>query len=215
MEDGSFKKLEQFFAQFHLLSYKKRETILRAHDTPHGVYYLKRGYVRVFSVSHTGEELTLIIFKPHDFFPILWGIADRQIAYYIEAMTSVELWRAPRESFTAFLTKNPDVLFVLTQRIIIRLGGLLTRMEYLVFGSASSKVASILLILAERFGRTDAGNTVIQVPLTHKDIANLVGITRETASIELKKFENEKIISHTKRLFVIHNFKNLKNASLL
>ena len=215
METNPFKKLEQFFAQFRLLSYKKGEMILRADDAPQGVYYLKEGYVRVFSVSHTGEDLTLIIFKPQDFFPILWGIVQQQSPYYIEAITSVEVFRAPKEAFIEFLRENPDVLFVVTQRITIRLGGLLKRMEYLVFGNAYTKTASIFLILAERFGEKKGTGISIPVPLTHRDIASLVGITRETASWEVKELEKKDLILRHGRVFTVKHVADLTKESLL
>lgn len=222
MSTTPFQKLEAFFAQFRLISYKKNETILRSDDQPPGVFYLKRGYVKLYSLCREGEELSLIIFKPEDFFPIGWAINNKVDPYYLDAMTSVELWRAPREEFVKFIKENPDVLFELTSRILIRLGGLLQRMEHLVFGNAGNKVASILVICAERFGRPagKAGKKedqkiIVQLPLTHRDIANLAGITRETASLEIKKLEREGLISHRQRLLVVRNLKKLEKESLL
>lgn len=215
MKPAPFKKLNNFFSQFKLLYYKKDEIILRPDDTPSGVFYLCKGYVRLYSISQTGEELTLIIFKPEDFFPIVWAINNTPDEYYCEAMTPVEVWRAPREEFLAFIKSDPDVFLELTSRILIRLGGLLERMGYLVFGSAYQKVASILVICAQRFGLKEGKGIKICVPLTHKDIANLVGITRETASVEMKKLERKGFIYHRGRLFMIKDIKGLEKESLL
>lgn len=71
MEEQSFQKLNNFFAGFKKLSFKKSETILRADDEPRGVFYLKKGYVKLYSLSKDAQELTLIIFKAGDFFPIM------------------------------------------------------------------------------------------------------------------------------------------------
>lgn len=215
MKPATFKKLNDFFSQFKLLHYKKDEIILRPDDTPSGVFYLCKGYVRLYSVSQAGEELTLIIFKPEDFFPMVWAISNTENIYYFEAITQVELWRAPREQFLDFIKINPDVFFDLTSRILIRLGGLLERMEYLVFGSAYQKVASILVICAQRFGLKVGKGIKIPVPLTHKDIANLVGITRETASLEIKKLERKGFIHSRGRLFIIKDVRRLQKESLL
>jgi len=215
MKPAPFKKLNDFFSQFKLLHYKKREIILRPDDTPSGVFYLCKGYARLYSISQAGEELTLIIFKPEDFFPIVWTINNTENIYYFEAMTQVELWRAPREQFLDFMKSNSDVFFELTSRILVRFGGLLERMEYLVFGSAYQKVASILVICAQRFGLKEGKGIKIRVPLTHKDIANLVGITRETASVEMKKLERKGLIYYRGRLFIIKDIKGLEKESLL
>jgi len=174
-------RLEVFFRQFKPMNFKKGETILRASEAPPGVYFLEKGYARLYAVSKKGEELTLIIFKSGDPFPIIWAINDTPNNYFLEAMTECTL----------------------------------LRMEYLVFGNAYAKVASIIIICAERFGRKRGKKIVIQVPLTHNDIANLVGITRETASLELKKLENKGLIDYERHLLLVKNLKGLREESLL
>ncbi len=188
---------------------------MRAGDPPLGVFYLKRGFVRVYSISKNGEELTLIIFKAGDFFPIIWAVGSAQNEYFVEAMTTCELVRVPREEFVSFVKSNSDINFDLTRRTSVRLGGLMRRMEYLVFGNANNKVASILLICAERFGKQEGDKVTIEVPLTHSDIASLVGLTRETASIEMKKLEKSGLIGYHGRLVTVLNLKGLKRQSML
>ncbi len=208
-------KLELFFKEKRHFSYSKGDTILHAGDEPRGVFYLIRGYVRLYSISKEGEELTLIIFKPQDFFPMMWVINNTPQDYYLEAMTNCELYRAHREEFITFMKRESDVEFDLLGKILTRLGGLLSRMEYLAFGNAHQKVASILLICAERFGTEHKNETVVQVPLTHKDIADLVGVTRETASIEIKKLERKGLIAFHGRRVIVKNKPALRHESLL
>lgn len=208
-------KLEVFFSKYKSLHFKKGKTILRPGDIPKGVYYLQKGYVRLYSLSESGQELTLIIFKPGDFFPIMWSINNTPNAQYVQTMTTVELWLCPREQFILFIKEDPDVFFELTSHMLERLKGLLQRMEYMVFGNAYTKVASILLICAQRFGEKKNGGAEIQVPLTHRDIAMLLGVARETVSIELKKLERKGVIDYGKRLIVIKNKKRLEKESTL
>jgi len=188
---------------------------LRAGDPPLGCFFLKKGFVRVYSVSRNGEEFTSIIFKRGDIFPIIWAINNAPNDYYCEAMTACVLARAPREEFIKFIKDNPEVNFDLTSRTLVRLAGLLRRMEYLVFGNADDKVASILLICAERFGKQDGDRVTIEVPLTHSDIASLVGLSRETASIEMKRLEDAGLVGHSGRLLQVLNLRRLKRRSLL
>ena len=209
------EKLYNFFSQFRLLHYKKKETLLRLYDTPSGVLYLQSGYVRAYSTSQEGRELTIIIFKPEDIFPYSWAISDIENRYYYEAMTSVEIRRAPKDELLSFINDNPDILFTLSNRIVIRMMGFAQRMEYLVYGNAYSKVASIILICAERFGEKKGGETVIKVPLAHRDIANLLGLARETASIEIKKLERENLIIYRGRHLVVKDISGLKKESIL
>jgi len=213
--EESFKQLKEFFSQYRLLHYKKKERILRPYDTPSGILYLQSGYVRAYSTSHEGEELTIIIFKPEDVFPYSWAISDMENKYYYEAMTPVEVRKVPKEELLEFINKNLSIMLLLNNHIVVRMMGLAQRMEYLVYGNAYQKVASMLLICAERFGEKRGSEIVIQVPLTHRDVANLIGLTRETTSGEIKKLERKGLIAYRGKLLVVKNKKSLEQESLL
>ena len=74
---------------------------------------------------------------------------------------------------------------------------------------ASEKIVYMLNILAKRFGdENDAGDkTQITVPLTQQDIANLLGLTRETVATELKKLKDKGYVYYDKWQFVVHTDK--------
>lgn len=209
------KKIINFFKQYKIFKYKKHEVIVRAEDILPGVFYVKKGCVRAYSISKDGEELTLVLYKPHNIFPLTWIVRGPHLRYHIDALTDIELWRSPRENFLEFIQSNPDVLFELFKRTLARFSGLMERMEYLVFGNAYQKTASILLILADRFGKKENRDIIIQVPLTHKDIAMLLGITRETATLELGKIEKKGLIFSKGKIVVIKNVNKLREESLL
>jgi len=215
MEQQISEKFENFFSDFKKFFFKKGETILRADDEPKGVLYLKKGYVKLYSLSKDAQELTLIIFKAKNIFPLMWAINSTPNAYYLEAMTAVELYRAPREKFLNFIKNNSDVLFELTGRILTRFGEALNRMEYAIFGHARSKVASIILICAERFGIKHKKGIIIQVPLTHQDIASLIGVARETVSIEMEQLGGKGLIRRQGKYLVIKDIQKLKRECVL
>ncbi|OGE32277.1 hypothetical protein A3C99_03390 [Candidatus Daviesbacteria bacterium RIFCSPHIGHO2_02_FULL_37_9] len=216
MAEDSFKKLFSFYSQFKTVNYKRGDIILSPGQVPPGVYFLKRGYTRLYSVSQEGEDLTMIIYKPNDFFPFMWTINQTPNIYYLEALTNTELGIAPRKEFLAFLKENVDLAYELTSRILLRFEGLLERMEHLVFGNAYNKVAMVLSLSAQRFGKKQEDNSIhIPLPLTHKDIASLTGLTRETVSIEMKKLEREGIITHTGRQLTVCSLPKVKHAAML
>lgn len=204
-------QLDTFFQHTPVHFYKKRVMILHPNDVPKNVFYIKNGYVRVFRITEDGEELTLTILKPKDFFPLTYGLNKSVNSYYLEAITPLELWRAPQEDFIKFVVSNPDVLYDLTTRAMVRVDGVFSRMEYLILSNAYIKVATTLLVCARKFGKPSGDNDIIiQVPLTHRDIATLVGITRETTSLEMKKLEKEGYLGRSGRLLSLKNIKRLE-----
>jgi len=208
-------KLNLFFQNYKLTSYRKRDLILHANDASSSVFYIKNGYVRVYRISEQGEELTLTILKPKDFFPLTYGIHAITNPYYLEAITPLELWKAPQDKFLDYIKNHPDILYELTSRILVRFDGVLSRIEYLVFSNAYTKVAATLLVCAKRFGEKIGNDIVVKVPLTHRDIATLVGITRETTSLEMKKLEKQGFLGRNGKLFVVKNLRRLEQEILL
>jgi CRP-like cAMP-binding protein len=210
-----FSKLDVFFQNYPLVSYRKRNLILHVDAVPSHVLYIKTGYVRVYRLSEQGEELTLTILKPNDFFPLTYGMTNVVNQYYLEAITSLQLWKAPQEKFLSFVQTNPDIFYELANQILVRFDGVLSRMEYLVFRNAYTRVAATLLVCAKRFGEQYGNHILVKVPLTHHDIATLVGITRETTSLEMKKLEKQGFLERCGRLFVVKNLKRLEEALLI
>jgi CRP/FNR family transcriptional regulator, cyclic AMP receptor protein len=215
LSPNAFQKVNDFFKQFAPLQYKKGDILLRIDDVPSHVFYIKKGYVRAYRISEQGDELTLLLLKENDFFPFCIGNMHIPANSYLEALTSLEVWSAPLANFEEFIKENPDVYYELSNSIFAKYLGLLTRMEYLVWSRAYIKVAATLLTCAKRFGEPQGNDTILRIPLTHKDIATLVGITRETASLEMKKLERKGIISRFGRLFVIKDMKQLEREALL
>ena len=210
------QKLNEFFSRFKNFNYKKDEVILRPGDVPQGISFVKTGFVRLYSFSKEGKELTLVIYKPEDFFPVVWTFrGDRPSIYYFETLSDVQIYRCPREEFVDFLDKNHDVFVEVNDHILERFQVALRRMQYLTFGNSTSKLASILMICGKDFGGEKDGGIEIQIPLTHKNIADLVGVTRETVSVELKKLEKRGLVGYNSKLIVIKDKEGLEAEAIL
>jgi len=190
--------------------------VIRADDDPPGVFYLKDGYARLYTVSPYGQELTFNILKPGCYFSMMWAIGGAQNTRYFEAMTDIELWRAPKKGLIEFIQGNPDVLFELTKRILIGLDGLLGVMESLLFGNAYNKVATALIVAAKRFGKKlDSGEVIIELPLTHQTIASLACLTRETTSSIMKQFEKDALVNNKRPFLIIPNLEKLEKEAVI
>lgn len=204
MDDKVIGKVDSYFAKYKLLTFKKGAMIINLADEPSGVFYLKEGYVKMNTILANGNELTLNIYKPGSFFPMFWALGGVSNNYAFTAMTEVHLHKVSRVEITDFLKENSEVAFDLIRRILAGMDGLVTNFRHLLVGSADTRVASALVLAAKRFGESNStGAITIKLNLTHQDIANLAGISRETASIAIGKLVKEKIVSQVKRRFVI------------
>jgi CRP-like cAMP-binding protein len=206
--------LDVFFNQHKPLQYRARTIISHPNDTQSSVFYIKNGYLRVFRISEQGEELTLTMLKPKDFFPLTYGMTNTSAlnSYYLETITPLEIWKVRIDQFVSFVKSEPAIYQELTQRVLLRFDNMLTKMEYLVFNNAYTKVAATVISCARKFGEVKGDTIIIPVPLTHKDIATLIGITRETTSLEMKKLEKQGYIARNGKQLVVKSLDKLEET---
>jgi len=202
------KKINNFFSSNKSVSYKKGDTIIYATDEPTGIYFVKKGYVKMNTISVDGNEIILNIYKPGSFFPTFWAIGEKENNYSFEAMSNVNLFKTSKENFIGFLKENSDVLFDLTKRVLSGVDTLLTNITQLLVGSSEERTISAMLIISKRFGRAmQNGKIIIDLNLTHQDIANMIGTTRETASVVISKLTKKGYLEKQNGKFIINNLK--------
>src|SRR6476469_9339508 len=143
------EELKSFYKQFQIRNYKKGEMLIRADDDPQGIFCLIKGYVRQYTISKNGSELTLHILKPISYFPMVWAINGTPNVYYFEALTPVEVGRSPRDQVVNFIKDKPAIIFELMSELVEDYAETLTRVEHLVFSDAYRRVISVLLYIAK------------------------------------------------------------------
>jgi CRP/FNR family transcriptional regulator, cyclic AMP receptor protein len=214
MNQSKTQVFEDFFSQFQLRRYKTGEILIRADDDPQGIFCLTKGYVRQYTISKTGLELTLHILQPISYFPMVWAINGTPNVYYFEALTPVEIGRAPREQVVNFIKNKPDLIFALMSELLKRYDESLTRIEHLVFSDAYRRVISVLLYIAKYFGEKSGDEVVVKHRFTHQDVATLVGVARETTSLELSKLAKKQLVTFVEHAMIFSNVALLEQELL-
>lgn len=210
MDEDVRRKLDSFFSQFKRQTYKKGEILIRADEKPSGIFYLKEGLVREYAISKKGEELVVNMFKPGAFFPMTWGINETENRYFFEAVSPLTLWQAPREKVIAFLKNDPEVMYDLLSRLYRGTDGLLTRLVYIMSGSAYARLITEILISAKRFGITDKKSGEITCSISETELATHAGLTRETVSREMKRLKVKKLVLVGRNEIVIPDIAGLE-----
>jgi CRP-like cAMP-binding protein len=205
------KKIDKFFTQFKHVTYKKGEIIIRADDNPSGIFYLISGNVRKYAISKKGDELVVNIFKPISFFPMSWAINNEPNEYFYDALTSLEIYRAPKEKVVEFIKNNPDVLYDLISRVYRGTDGMTRRMTYLMNGNAYARLNIELIIHAKRFGKKIDNSAKIEVKVSEKELASQSGMTRETVSREMKELKDKGLVNFNKNILTIKSIEELEN----
>jgi CRP/FNR family transcriptional regulator len=210
MNSDTSEKVRLFFDAERTTTYKKGELLLEPGVEPTGVFYIKKGTVKMTAISPNGEEVVINTFKTGAFFPIGWLLNGTPNNYYFQAADDTEVNKATKSDVLNFLEEQPEVVFDLMKRIYKGLDGYFMRMEYLMAGNAYTRLIIELIIMAKRFGEKNQSNDSVRFKTTEKDLAAQTGITRETVSREFKKLIQKNIISFAKEEVIVHNILNLE-----
>lgn len=198
------EEIKKFFEAHSKIAFQKGDVIIRTEEEPVGVYYVSKGNIRMYTITEDGKELTLNILKPGTYFPAIWAFTDIKNNYYFEAINNCDVYRAPRIELLKFVEDNPAVLADISRRLLRGMNSLIVRVQGLLEEDSYTKVKSVLSYLSGRFGKSDGdGKIVIDLPVTHADIANLGYMARETASIELGKMQKQGLIDYKRKVIKI------------
>jgi CRP-like cAMP-binding protein len=194
--------LRDFLKNYIVKTYRKGEIIIFQGEAPRTACVVKSGMVKVYNLSHSGDEKPVGFQTEKDIFPAPWVFYKAPSAlYYYEALTDVELYHVPRDDYVDFLKRNSNVLYAQLERLVTDYLGSMMRLNALQHSRASDKLVYTLHYLALSEGRQVSEDEVeIMIDLTHQDFANLTGLTRETAATELNKLKRLGVISYGKHV---------------
>lgn len=141
--------------------------------------------------------------------PIYQGLET----YYYEAMRDTEAFIVDISKLLVAIENNPGLYRDILEMVGARLHESMHRFENQTLNSSYKKIAHHLLFLARRFGTDETEGKKIAVSLTHQDIAQLLNLTRETVTREMKKLrdqgliiaDHDIIIPDMERLEEVHN----------
>jgi CRP/FNR family transcriptional regulator, cyclic AMP receptor protein len=129
---------------------------------------------------------------------------------YGETLEESRVYQLSRESFENLVRQNPEFGLRLIQVIGFRLKQAQARIEDLVFRQVPSRVARLLVSLAEHHGKVTPNGIRVEFPLTHQEIADMVGSSRVTVTQVLNKFRSSNWIGIESKRVTIHDIDALE-----
>ncbi|MEW6247942.1 MAG: Crp/Fnr family transcriptional regulator [Nitrospirota bacterium] len=173
---------------------KKRQPLYLPGDPSSNVYLLKQGRVKIASTAPSGKEVTFDILEPGEVFGELEVLEERPRETAAEALDDTLICVIRREDFDRYLRTHPDLSVKLTKLIGLRLRKIQSRVEDLVFRDVPARLAHLLLELSKTDGVPDGPHIRLGIKLTHQEMANLIGCSRETVSTTLGQFREQGLI---------------------
>lgn len=173
---------------------KKRQPLYLPGDPSNTIYLLKKGRVKITTTASSGKEVTFDILEPGEIFGELEILEDAPRHTMAETLDDALICALSREDFDRCLRDHPDLTVKLTKLIGLRLRKIQSRVEDLVFRDVPARLAHLLLELSKTVGVPDGSGVRLRAKLTHQEMANLIGCSRETVSTTLGHFREQGLI---------------------
>ena len=197
-------EIERLVSFSHARSYTSGETIFEKGSPGQGLMAVLSGRVRISSPSPEGREIVLNIIQPGEIFGEIALLDGKERTADATAMEACELLILERRDFVPFLEKHPDVCLRLIAVLCERLRRTTEQVEDVLFLDLQGRLAKTLLHLVEVHGQpASSGGVALGTKLSQRDLANMIGASRESVNRQLSLWEEDGLISRDRGAITI------------
>ncbi len=198
-------------------SLKKGEALFRKGDEGNSLYIVKSGRIKIVLPSDAGDEVSPAILSEGDFFGEMALLDGMPRSADAIALEPTELFALNRSDFFSFLLNNEKAIQSIFSNLSMRLRRTDDLLEDVCFLTISTRLAKILVELAEVHGRQGEVKGIIQIDLrlTQRDLASMVGVTRESINKELRVLREKGLIGTEGNAIQILDMIRLKRRARL
>ncbi len=184
--------------------YPRRSVIFVEGDKGDYVVLIASGIIKITRAAADGRVKTLALLRPRDFFgEMALFLPGKSRSATAEALTECRLITIEEGDFERLLKEIPQMSLRIIQTLAHRLQDANRQIKSLALGDSRARLADLLLWLKEGFGQNSAGQPLIQ--LTHQELADLAGLSRETTTRLLNVLQDEGVVRLRSRQIVIAN----------
>jgi CRP-like cAMP-binding protein len=186
----------------------KGELIQTPDSFREGLYMLKEGKLKLYKINPDGKQFIVSILGAGNVFGEIDSFSLGTSDTFIETMEATIICSIDKDQFERFLVDRPH----LTVRIMKELSRMLKERDAMLAQLALSNVRDrmlhLLKTLSEKFGVPEGNFHKIDMPLSHQEIANMIGSSRETVTMVLNELSKEGLIK-TGRMSIHVNLTHL------
>lgn len=186
--------LEGFDAISSSESYPKGAILFVEGQEAHGIFILTNGRVKLSTSSADGKSLLLRIAGPGEVIGLPGTISGKTYVLTAEALEAIEASFIPRGPFMQFLRENGEAALKVAEILNEIYHATFQEVRYLgLSGSAAEKLARFLLDVVASHAQNN-GQLRAVLALTHEEIAEIIGVSRETVTRLFASFRRERLI---------------------
>ena len=203
-EGFDLKDFEEAGLRFVERRFGPKDTIFAPGDPDDQLYFLLSGTIRLYKIYGDYKEATTALLKDGGVFGKLNLVEGRWQDVFAEAVTESRVAGIQKASLERVIKSDPAFALKLFSSLSERLRQSDEVIESLLHREVSCRLATLLLNLDDRFGEENGAGRLIDVRLTHQDLANMIASTREAVSKVMSEFQRDGVVeSRNRRIAII------------
>lgn len=207
---SAWQSLETIAARVNI---KQRDYIFQANFSNNTVYLLLEGRVKLSRLSDQGQECIQWFCFPGELFGFSEYTYNHDSGLYAQALTPVVLLQLSRQDFEQLVKAAPELGLIAIEQLSRRVRTLGDMLLHIASGNAQDRLINLLQRLSEIYGRPAEQKVNIDIHLTHQEIADMIGVCRQTVSTLMASMKKNGLISSNRQGIVIHNLAHLNTVS--
>lgn len=181
-------------------------------DQADGVLLLTTGRAKICSYTDEGKQAILAFIEPGEIFGELALFSPGEREEYAEAVEKSTVILLPALAMQELVERHSTLSLGVTKLFGLRRRRIERRLKYLLFRSNRERLVSLLLELAEQYGRPGEEGLALNIKLSHHDLASIIGSTRETVTVLLGEMQTAGLIKTGRRRITLVDPPALANS---
>lgn len=206
LDDSSLTKLDSIIERKR--PYQRGDTLFRAGETLTSLYAVRSGSLKSYILNDNGEMQITAFHLPGDLIGFS-SISDLRYQGFAEALETSMVCEIPYDNLELLSGQVPSLRRQIMRLMSDEINADKRMLSLVTSRNAEARVATFLLELSSRFHKRGLSSTEYRLSMTRAEIGNYLGLTVETVSRLLGKFQREQLIEVSGRLVKLCNMGRL------
>lgn len=191
---------------------RRRTSLWTSETTPDSILFLDSGFVKIIRRGVRSKELIVSIVGPGEIFGEHTLLSRVARPFMAEMLHQGIVYEIPRDVFLAFCRQRPEVWEMLWEVALMRQIDAEQKIAMVSLEEVEFRILYYLVNLAPQFGSPASDHDEYSLPLSQRELASLVGATRETTSGALNVLARQGLLRLGRRLVTVRSLDAIRNA---
>lgn len=206
------EEIEQLERVTTILSYQPGRILYRPGEKGTALFLLKEGQIQLYHLSTDGRKLIIATLKNGDSCGEMSLVGQGCHDCFAEVVTTASVYVITIHDLELLLQHNTRITQVLLQKMGERLIHTEAQLVDITFKSVSARLATLLLQLAHT-QQNDGKQTIVVNGFSHGELADHLGVYRETVSSSLRELKESGAIELGRKHIVICKLSMLEDLA--